>query len=260
MGQKCGGVSLILLCIGIFTLSGCGRNNDSFIETENNDANEEIHTNITETEVKVVTEDNETIEPSESLPKPSEVPVNLRMEDILYHSTDDIDISLSIHRCKSDGENIYLVYGEAGEADLYIMPMGTNEHRQANIDNPEKMVICHIAIDTYGRIHLLVAGSNYDEWFIWRLNENFQIDKVMDISDYFAEHHYDLKEETSVYADYFKAAGNGYQVRCQIKNLDETILDLTLRTANREQAQAICANWKNQKDDVYALLMDQLLK
>lgn len=38
MGLKCGGVSLILLCIGIFTLSGCGRNNDSFIETENNDA------------------------------------------------------------------------------------------------------------------------------------------------------------------------------------------------------------------------------
>lgn len=171
--------AIILLCIGIFTLSGCNRNNDFFIETEHNDVSEESHTSITNAE------DNETLKPSESLPKPSEVPVSTRMEDILYHSVDDIDISLSIHRCKSDGKNIYLVYGTAGEADLYAMPVGTNEHSQMNIDNPEEMVICHIAIDTYERIHLLVAGSNYDKWFIWRLNENYQIDRIIDISSYF---------------------------------------------------------------------------
>ena len=106
------------------------------------------------------------------------------------------------------------------------------------------------------RYHISDEGKDTQRFFSDKISPAIK----QDISDYFAEHHYDLKEETSVYADYFKAAGNGYQVRCQIKNLDETILDLTLRTANREQAQAICANWKNQKDDVYALLMDQLLK
>lgn len=81
-----------------------------------------------------------------------------------------------------------------------------------------------------------------------------------DISDYFEEHHFELKEETSVYADYFKAPGSGYQVRCQIKNLEDTVLDLTLHVSNREQAQAVCDNWSKQKDEIYELLMDNLLK
>lgn len=81
-----------------------------------------------------------------------------------------------------------------------------------------------------------------------------------DISDYFREHNFELREETSVYADYFKSSGNGYQVRCQIRNLEDTVLDLTLHVRNREQAQAICDNWPRQKDEVFALLMDHLLK
>lgn len=81
-----------------------------------------------------------------------------------------------------------------------------------------------------------------------------------DISDYFEEHHFELKEETSSYADFYKASGSGYQVRCQIRNLEETVLDLTLHVSTREQAQAVCDNWQKQKDEVFALLMDNLLK
>lgn len=174
--------ALILLLIGTFVLSGCAQSDDLLTETVDNYIDEKINTSFMETEGTAETEDDETIELSEGLPKPSEFPISTKVEDILYHSTDGIDLSLSVHRCKSDGENIYLVYGES---DLYVMSIGANEHIQVNIDNPEEMVICHIAIDTYGRIHLLVAGSNYDEWFIWRLNESYQIDEVIDISAYF---------------------------------------------------------------------------
>lgn len=65
------------------------------------------------------------------------------------------------------------------------MPVGADEHTRANIDNPDGMVICHIAIDIYGKIHLIVAGNNFDEWYIWRLNESNQVEEVIDISDYF---------------------------------------------------------------------------
>ena len=39
-----------------------------------------------------------------------------------------------------------------------------------------------------------------------------------DIRTYFVEHDFDLKQETSVYADYYKVPGEGYAVRCRIRN------------------------------------------
>lgn len=81
-----------------------------------------------------------------------------------------------------------------------------------------------------------------------------------DILTYFREHHYDLKQETSVYADYFKAAGKGYGVRCQIKEIERSVIDLTITVDTKEQAEAICSNWSEQSTEVYALLMDMLLK
>ena len=36
--------------------------------------------------------------------------------------------------------------------------------------------------------------------------------------------------------------------------------DLTLTVSTKEQAEAICSNWKKQNEDVYEYLMDMLLK
>ncbi len=92
------------------------------------------------------------------------------------------------------------------------------------------------------------------------LNDKISPEIKEDILSYFKEHHYELKRETSAYADYFKATGAGYQVRCQVKNLEATIIDLTLAVPTREQAQAICSNWNDAHEDVFAALMDCLLK
>ncbi len=81
-----------------------------------------------------------------------------------------------------------------------------------------------------------------------------------DIDAYFRENDVKLKQETSVYADYFKASGDGYQVRCQIKNREASVLELTLTVQTVEQAQAVCANWNKENEEVYAQLMDLLLK
>ena len=65
------------------------------------------------------------------------------------------------------------------------MPIGADELFRANISNPEGMAICHIAIDIYGKMHLIVAGNDFEEWYIWRLDEKKQVEEVIDISDYF---------------------------------------------------------------------------
>ena len=162
--------AFIALFLGILILSGCGQNENAkkqssapVTETINHRVNKESNTNPTETENKA--------------------------EDILYYSEDGIDLLRALHRCVSDGKNIYLVHGEP---DLYIMPIGTDKHSPANIDNPEKMDICNIALDPHGRIHLLVAGQNNEKWFIWRLDESYQVDEAIDISAYFETKHMPL--------------------------------------------------------------------
>ncbi len=81
-----------------------------------------------------------------------------------------------------------------------------------------------------------------------------------EIDSYFRDNNFKLKQETNVYADYMKSSGPGWLARCQIKNREEPVLDLTLTVQTAEQARAVCANWNSQSADVYALLMDLLMK
>ncbi len=102
--------------------------------------------------------------------------------------------------------------------------------------------------------------TEYGEWTLKFFNDKVSDGIKEDIDQYFKEHRYELKQETSVFADYYKAPGKGYLVSCHIKNKEDTVMELTLHTAAKEQAQAICANWSEQNEDVYALIMDLLLK
>ncbi len=167
--------AFLTLFIGIFILSGCGQNDKGKSESStpipevvNHPVNEEAGTEFSD--AKFTEAEN-------------------RAEDIPYYSEDGIDLLRALHRCVSDGTNVYLVHGEP---DLYIMPIGTDEHSPANINNPEKMTLCNIALDANGKIHLLVAGQDNETWFIWQLDENYQVDKSMDISAYFEEKHMPL--------------------------------------------------------------------
>ncbi len=81
-----------------------------------------------------------------------------------------------------------------------------------------------------------------------------------DVLSYFADKKMELKIENSLLADYYKTPEQEYAARCQMKNHGVSRLDLTLTVKTKEQAEAICQNWKNQSDDVYACLMDLLLK
>ena len=69
-----------------------------------------------------------------------------------------------------------------------------------------------------------------------------------------------LRQETSIIADYYKTTSQYYAVRCQARSDGQTMIDLTLSVKTKEQAEAICNNWKKQNEDVYMYLMDQLLR
>ena len=81
-----------------------------------------------------------------------------------------------------------------------------------------------------------------------------------DVKKYFEENQFEFKQENSVLADYYKGTSGKYNVRCQVRSESVNLIDLTLSVETKEQAEAICINWKNANGDVYEYLMDMLMK
>lgn len=178
INQKSAFKKIVLTIFSIFILSSCGQNEN--VEVDSNF----LLTNITDNHV--VEPKNESVE---VLPKPLEIPINSKIENIQYYCEDGIVLMRALHRSKADGENIYLVHGEP---DLYVMPIGTDKHNPANIGIPNEMDVCNIALDVDGKIHLLISANNNEEWYIWQLNESFQVDKKINVSAYFETNHLPL--------------------------------------------------------------------
>lgn len=117
---------------------------------------------------------------------------------------------------------------------------------------------------------LIVAESTHNNT-LYRITEEgqqalaFFSNKIsdgikQDILDYFKENRIELKNETSIIADYYKTTANDYAVRCQMKNGEHALIDLTINVPSREQAVAVCKNWSEQSEKIFALLMDELIK
>lgn len=67
-----------------------------------------------------------------------------------------------------------------------------------------------------------------------------------DVKAYFEKNHMNLKNENSVIADFYKSTVPGFDVRCQIKERNTPVIDLTIHVKTQAQAKAICANWQEQ--------------
>lgn len=82
----------------------------------------------------------------------------------------------------------------------------------------------------------------------------------MDINNYFAQNKLELRNDNAIIADYYRTPNRDFAVRCQYRQKDTNLIDLTLSVQTKEQAEAICNNWKKQNEDVYMYLMDILMK
>ncbi len=104
--------------------------------------------------------------------------------------------------------------------------------------------------------HITPAGRETLSYFPDKISDAIK----SDVLSYFVEKEMELKQEISAMADYYKTTTLEYAVRCQIKEKDLSLIDLTINVKTKEQAEAICANWKKQNEDVYTYLMDLLMK
>lgn len=99
------------------------------------------------------------------------------------------------------------------------------------------------------------AGKETLGFFRNKITEGIEAD----VRKLFEENGWKMRQENAILANYEKAVGSGYLVRCRIRSDERTLVDLTLFARTKEQAEAICSHWRKQNEDVYAYLMDILL-
>ena len=80
-----------------------------------------------------------------------------------------------------------------------------------------------------------------------------------DIDDFLTEKQYDLKEEVSVKADYYLNTNQEYETRCQIVENGFSLIDLKLTVPTEKEAKAITNHWNLKSQEIYTLLLTNLL-
>lgn len=106
------------------------------------------------------------------------------------------------------------------------------------------------------RYHITPAGIETLSFFPDKISQAIKTD----VLNFFESNRMELKNETSVLADYYKTTDQQYEVRCQIKETKTALVDITFTVKNKEQAKAICDNWEKQNEEIYMYLMDMLLR
>lgn len=118
--------------------------------------------------------------------------------------------------------------------------------------------------------HLVTVSQSHNNTMYALTEEGMQTlslmkDKVStameaDMTEYLSLNHFQIKRDNSLTANFDIATGGGYIVHCKFTQDGHTMLDLSLHTSSREQADTICNNWKVRHEDVYMSLMDTLIQ
>lgn len=80
-----------------------------------------------------------------------------------------------------------------------------------------------------------------------------------DIDAYLKENKYDLKCEVGTTSDYYKSTGGDYIVHCQVKEGSTNLIELNIAVPLEQQADAMCAKWKEASQDIYDFVIHKLM-
>ena len=80
-----------------------------------------------------------------------------------------------------------------------------------------------------------------------------------DIDKYLKENKYDLKCEVGTTSDYYKSTSGDYIVHCQVKEGNTNLIELNIAVPLEQQADAMCAKWKDASQDIYDFVIHKLM-
>lgn len=103
--------------------------------------------------------------------------------------------------------------------------------------------------------HLTKEGAKTLSYF----ENDLSADIRQEVQDYLNKKGRRLPERILTPADYYETPQGGYAVRCQLIEKNTSLLDLSISAPSREAAKAIRKNWAKKSQDIYAIIMEELL-
>ena len=81
---------------------------------------------------------------------------------------------------------------------------------------------------------------------------------VEDMDKYLKDNRFRMRNEVGTLADYYKSTNQDYIVHCELREGRNPLLDLSLSVPDREQAEAMCSQWKEKSQAIYSYIMKSL--
>lgn len=81
---------------------------------------------------------------------------------------------------------------------------------------------------------------------------------IEEIDGFLAEKNLELKNESSVTAEYYKTTGGGYEVELIAKEKEVELVNIRLSVLAEEVAEEVCDNWYKKNGEVYRYLVGEL--
>ncbi|MCR4612001.1 MAG: DUF4364 family protein [Lachnospiraceae bacterium] len=101
-------------------------------------------------------------------------------------------------------------------------------------------------------------GRQSLELFADKINEDIE----QDIISYYKDNEISIRKEQSVSSSYHPISPKGYMVNCKIMNTGLSGVDYEVNCVvmSKEQAEAICNNWKVRYEELYFHFLDELTR
>lgn len=103
--------------------------------------------------------------------------------------------------------------------------------------------------------HLTENGAETIHYFSNKISTDIR----NEIDTFLKEKRYDLKEESSIKSNYYLNTKKEFEVRCQIVENGSSLIDLKLTVPTQKEAEAIVNRWNTKSQEIYALLLANLL-
>ena len=103
---------------------------------------------------------------------------------------------------------------------------------------------------------LTQKGLEILEYFLSRIPE----DLTKKIDEYVALNKQSLLSDTEVKSSFIQQNNNEFIVNLRVIENQSNLIDLNLNVSSEKQAQQICNNWKNNASNMYAEIIDLLIK
>lgn len=81
-----------------------------------------------------------------------------------------------------------------------------------------------------------------------------------DIDGFLKDNKYALRNKNGITADFYKNGYQEYIVQCRVKEGETMLVELNLSVPSQEQAELICDRWEEKSEDIYAYVVNQLMK